>query len=633
MNKRIFPLFLFYFLFFTFPSHAQSGLKIYPENWFTGMKNPDLQLMIHGRGIAGSQVTLDKSYPGISLKATHRVKNPNYLFVDLVIEPQAKPGILKLSFRNGKSIQHREYPLLEKTAGNGSRYARGIHASDFIYLIMPDRFSNGDPSNDRFNDLRDTVCDRKNPLARHGGDLQGVINHLDYIRGLGVTAIWLCPVIENDMPLQKEPSGELSGYHGYWFTDHYQIDKRFGGKEAYLRFVQSAHAKGLKVIQDAVYNHIGETHWWMNDLPADDWINQWPAYQNTNHREEAMFDPHGSAKDKKIMEAGWFVPHLPDLNLKNKQLASFLIQNAIWMTETFQIDGWRVDTYKYCDEHFLNRLNDALAKEFPALTSFGEAWVGAVPASAYFCRNNLNIPFKHNLLGVTDFPVSFAMLNLIRKESNGPAAANGLYTTLAQDMLYQNPMHNCIFLDNHDMNRVYSETGEDPARFKMGMGLLLTLRGIPELYYGTEILMKNFKNPSDAMVREDFPGGFPGDPVNKFERSGRTDPENQAYDYISKLAAFRKTSSALGSGALMQYIPANGLYVYFRYDEKQTILCAVNTDEMERTLDFNDYSERTKGFASATDVMTGITVETGNNMKIPAGKMVILELKKPIDKK
>jgi glycosidase len=620
----------FLYLLFLLPCtlHAQLGPSVYPANWFTGMKSPELQLMVHDKNIAASQVILEPAYPGVRLKAVHRVKNPNYLFVDLVVDPTARPGKLHLAFRNGQSKKDCLYPLLPRTAGNGTRFARGIRASDLIYLIMPDRFSNGDPSNDRFSGMRDTVCDRNDPLARHGGDLQGVTDHLDYIRDLGITAIWLCPVVENNMPPEKEPSGDLSGYHGYWFTDHYRIDPRLGGSEAYRRLVQTAHAKGLKIIQDAVYNHIGEAHWWMQDLPSDDWINQWPAYQNTHHREEAMFDPHGSACDKQIMEAGWFVPHLPDLNLKNPFLASFLIQNAIWMTETYQLDGWRVDTYKYCDEHFLNRLNDALAREFPSLTSFGEAWVNSVTASAYFCRNNLNIPFKHNLLGVTDFPVSFAMLESLGKNKGWTEGVNRLYSTLAQDLLYQDPLHNCIFLDNHDMNRFYSEAGEDYASFEMGISLLLTMRGIPELYYGTEILMKNFKNPSDAQVREDFPGGFPGDPVNKFESRGRTGLENRAHDYIARLAAFRKTSTALGSGALMQYIPSGGLYIYFRYDRRQTILCALNTDTTVATISFGDYAERTKGFDLAVNVMTGEQLDIRGKMNLPARKMVILELKK-----
>ena len=285
--------------------------------------------------------------------------------------------------------------------------------------------------------------------------------------------------------------------------------------------MQAAHDRGLKVIQDAVYNHIGAAHWFMNDLPTDDWINQWPAYQNTSHREQAIFDIHASAKDKEVMEAGWFVPHLPDLNLRNPLLATYLIQQAIWMTQTFQLDGWRVDTYKYCDRTFLNNLNDALEKEFPSITSLGEATVNTVAAGAYFCRNNLNVSWKSNLTGILDFPVSYAMLEALKKNYGWTDGVNRLYTTLAEDMLYKDPMNNCIFLDNHDMDRFYSVAGEDYANFQMGIGLLLTERGIPHLYYGTEILMKNFKNPSDAMVREDFPGGFPGDQKNKFLSFGK----------------------------------------------------------------------------------------------------------------
>ena len=499
---------------------------------------------------------------------------------------------------------------------------------------MPDRFSNGDPNNDHYANMRDTVADRKNPLARHGGDIQGVTNHLDYIRQVGATAIWLTPVIENDMPLEKESAGWVSGYHGYWFTDHYAIDKRMGGKEAYLKMVQAAHARGLKVIQDAVYNHIGATHWIMTDPPADDWVNHWPAYQNTSHREQALFDIHGSMKDKEVMENGWFVPHLPDLNLKNPLLATYLIQQAIWMTQTFQLDGWRVDTYKYCDEHFLNKLNDALEKEFPKITSLAEATVNTVAAGAWFCRNNLKVSFKSNCTGILDFPVCDAMLEATRNHDGWTDGPNRLYTVLAEDMLYKDPMNNCIFLDNHDRDRFYSVVGEDYANFQMGIGLLLTERGIPHLYYGTEILMKNFKNPSDAMVREDFPGGFPGDPENKFLSSGRTPAENAAFDYVSKLANFRKTSSALGSGALMQYIPSKGTYIYFRYDSKQTILCALNSDTLSVNLKFSEYAERTAGFDLATNIITGVQVPVSGDLKLAPRSITILELKKmPTDNK
>jgi neopullulanase len=606
--------------------NAVDTLHVYPENWWTGMRNPHLQLMVRGKNI--NKKPVDIRYPGITLDSVHRVSNPDYLFLYITIGGAAKAGLCKIEIGFAESVDILSFELKSNPPGNGVSYARGIHASDFVYLLMPDRFSNGDPGNDHYSDMRDTIVDRNNPLARHGGDIQGVMNHLDYLQQLGVTTLWLTPVIANDMPLEKESAGWMSGYHGYWFTDPYEIDKRMGGREAYEKLIKTAHAKGMKIIQDAVYNHVGAAHWFVSDPPTTDWINQWPSYQNTNHREQTVFDIHGAASDKEIMEAGWFVPHLPDLNLRNPLLATFLIQQAIWMTETFLLDGWRVDTYKYCDPVFLNHLNEALEKEFPSITSLGEATVSSVAAGAYFCRNNMDVAWKSNLTGILDFPVCDAMLEAISGHSGWGDGVNRLYRTLAEDMLYKDPMNNCIFLDNHDRDRFYSVAGENMNHFKMGIGLLLTERGIPHLYYGTEILMKNFKNPSDAMVREDFPGGFPGDQKNKFLSSGRTTEENEAFDYVSALANFRKNSSALKKGELMHYIPVNGTYVYFRYDDQQTILCALNSDSLATSIDFGAYGERTRGFETATDVLTGVVYPIAGKMEIPAQTIRILELKR-----
>ena len=621
--KKLISLHLFFISFFCI---AQNEIKVYPSSWWIAMKNPHIQIMVHGDHIGN--LFWHTNYPGVKLEGFTKVKNNNYIFLNLTISPEAKPGIIQ--FQTGGTLRSEkiEFELKQQVSGNGTRFARGIQSADFIYLIMPDRFGNGDPNNDHYANMRDTVVDRRNPLARHGGDLQGVINHLDYIQQLGATAIWLTPVLENDMPVEKEPGGMLSGYHGYWFTDHYIIDKRLGGPSAYLKFVEAVHARGMKVIQDAVYNHIGATHWLMGDPPDSTWINYWPSYQNTSHREQAIFDIHGSKKDKEVMEAGWFVPHLPDLNLRNPLLATYLIQQAIWMTEEYKLDGWRVDTYKYCDPAFLNKLNEALEKEFPNITSLGEATVNSVAAGAYFCRNNLNVAWKSNLSGILDFPVCDAMLDAVNNNNGWNSGVNRLYTTLAEDMLYQNPMNNCIFLDNHDKDRFYSVVGEDFSKFKMGIGLLLTLRGIPHLYYGTEILMKNFKNPTDAMVREDFPGGFTGDAMNKFLPAGRNSQEQAAFEYISKLANFRKSSSALCYGKLMQFIPSKGTYVYFRYDEKQTIMCALNTDSISTTLDFRDFKEMTTGFDNATDIISGMQYPVSDTLNIPARGIMILILKK-----
>ncbi len=598
--------------------------QIYPANWFTNMQWNKVQLIIRGNHDAFNKEKLHIQYPGVQLTAIHPLENGKYMAVDLVVTAAAKPGNVTIEFTDGAKKHTVQWPLKERRAGRGRQFAQGVTAKDLVYRAMPDRFSNGDPKNDKFSDMRDTVCDRSSVLLRHGGDLQGLTNHLDYMKELGVTALWLCPVVENDMPLEKEPIGMLSGYHGYWFTDQYNIDKRYGGEDAYLKLSAALHANGMKLIQDAVYNHIGIKHWMAMDPPAKDWINQWPGYTGSNHREEAVFDMYGSASDKKQMLDGWFTPHLPDVNQRNPYVANYLIQHAIWTTETFGIDGWRVDTYKYCDEAFLNRINNALLKEYPSLTVFGEAWTNSITGSAYFARNNMQVPSKHNLQGVTDFPVNFAILATLNQPFGWTEGVNRLYMTLAQDMLYKEPKNNCIFLDNHDMDRFYSVVGEDMDRYKQGIVLLLTLRGIPQLYYGTEILMKNFKNPGDAMVRLDFPGGFPGDTENKFLAAGRTDKENEAFNYVKTLAQYRKTSSALTTGNTTQYVPKDGVYVYFRYDAKQTIMCIINTSAKEADIDFSKFEERTKGFTHGKNVIGGQGY--GKGFVIAAKGTLVLEL-------
>jgi glycosidase len=415
----------------------------------------------------------------------------------------------------------------------------------------------------------------------------------------------MTPVFDNDMPQMKEGNFFVSGYHGYWITDHYNVDKRMGGNEAYKNLINAAHKTGIKIIQDAVYNHVGSYHWSVLDPPAKDWINHWPSYQGTHHREEVFIDPYASKSDYDVMIKGWFVPHLPDLNLGNPYVATYLIQNSIWATQEFGIDGWRVDTYKYCDENFLIRINKALALEFPFITVFGEVTSGTVPPSAYFVKNNMITGYKHNANGVTDFPLWSAMISGMK---DGPSWTNGvnkLYTTLAQDLLYKDPEQNCIFLDNHDQDRVYSMIGEDYKKFKMGINWLLTLRGIPQLYYGTEILMKGTKQPTDAQVRKDFPGGWEGDEVYKFDSKNLSGSEDSAFSYVSKLAQFRKNSSALTTGKTMQYLPVEGVYVYFRYDKQQTVMVVSNTSDKQAPINKDIYKERTTGFTGIKNILTG----------------------------
>lgn len=592
-------------LLLAFSLQAQSNIELYPTNWFVGMKWNKVQIIVRNKEQAFLNPKLRLNYPGVQLTKVHVLENKKYLAIDLFISPTAQPGKVNIQIASANSNTIVAWELKPRRNGMGKTYAQGISAKDFIYLLMPDRFSNGDPTNDQIAEYTDKLVNRKDPIKRHGGDLQGVENNLEYLNNLGVTAIWMTPVLENDMPLQSEQAGMMAGYHGYWFTNHYAIDKRLGGEKAYKKLIDAAHAKGIKIIQDAVYNHVGNEHWMYKDAPAKDWINRWPAYTNTNHRDEAIFDPMGNVADKKVMLDGWFVPHLPDINQRNPFVSNFLIQHALWTVEEFGIDGWRVDTYKYCDEQFLNNVNAALEKDFPTISIFGEAVANTVAGSAYFTRNNMQAAFKHNAQGTTDFPLSYAMMDAINKPFGWTDGVNKLYMTLSQDLLYQAPEKNCIFLDNHDMERFVSMIGSDMSKYKMGMNLLLTLRGIPQLYYGTELWMKNFKDPNDGMVRLDFPGGFPNDEKDKRLESGRDQTENAAYNYVKTLANFRKSNSALQTGKMMQWLPNDGLYVYFRYNQSSTVMVVLNTSNKAKTVLMSNYDERTKGFTGYTDVVTG----------------------------
>lgn len=604
-------------------------MQLYPTNWFTGFKNSKLQLIIHQERVSEKipmyklSAAGMKLADGITLKMINRTDNPNYVFLDLVIDKTAKPGIRKIKLGQLSF----DYELKARNPGNGKTRVQGISSADFVYLLMPDRFANGDPSNDIVGGYRDQTVDRKNRFSRHGGDFKGIEDRLDYFNTLGVTAIWMTPVIENNVSLMHEWGNNVAGYHGYWFTDHYQVDKRLGGNEGYLKLCDAAHKKGIKIIQDAVYNHVSKEHWSVLDPPSNDWLNNWPSFTGPHHREETLFDPYASSFDKKNMLSGWFTDHLPDLNQQNPYVANFLIQHAIWTTETFGIDGWRVDTYKYCDEAFLNKVNNALFAEFPSIMVFGEAWVNTVIGNAYFTRNNINGVFSHNANGVIDFQSCFALLSAMNRAKGWNDGVNKLYMTLAQDLVYKNPMNNCIFMDNHDMDRVFSIVGEDWNKLKMGYNWLLTMRGIPQLYYGTEVLMKNLKTETDAMVREDFPGGWKEDAVNKFTDAGRTELERTAFNYLSALAQFRKRSSAITSGKTMQFVPKNDTYVYFRYDARQTVMVIANTGEKSFTPDLQTYTERIAGFTKARDVVTN-EVKSLEAIEVKAGESFVFELVK-----
>jgi neopullulanase len=597
-----------------------SQVNVYPSHWWVGMKESRLQLMLHGKDIGKGSVRLNP-YPGVRLQSIHVPENKNYVFIDLQVSPAAKPGKLQFKLAGSQSATL-QYELKAREKGNGITRNKGVTSADLVYLIMPDRFSNGDTTNDVVNGLRETLHNRKNPWSRHGGDIKGVQQKLDYLQDIGVTTVWMTPVVQNNMPMMHEWGNDVAGYHGYWITDHYNVDPRFGGNKAYKEMVATAHSKGMKVIQDAVYNHVGSHHWFILDIPMKDWLNNWPAYQGSNHKEEVFFDPYTSALDKDIMVGGWFVPHLPDLNLRNAFLANYLIQNAIWCTEEFGIDGWRVDTYKYCDEQFMNTINAALEKEFPKITIFGESWCNTPLGSAYFTQNNLDVPFKHNVQGVTDFPIAFGMKDAVLN----PGGTSQLYSLLAQDALYKNPLRNCIFLENHDMDRILSVLGNSVPRLKMATGLLLTIRGIPQVYYGTEVLMKNFKNPSDAEVRRDFPGGWQQDSVNKFIPEGRTPAEQEYHTWFKKLARYRLTSPALQTGKTLHYQPADNVYVYFRYTTSHRVMCILNPNTTSAKITMNRFQQGLAGKKMGRNILLEQLVDLSQVIDVPALSFTIIEL-------
>lgn len=604
-------------LFFLSGWVQSQEIKLYPVNWYTGMKWNKVQVLVRATHDI-SKSTVHVKYPGVQLEKINRFENGKYLALDLAITTAAKPGDVKIELTADDKKEIINWPLKPRRAGRGTSFAQGVNASDFIYFLMPDRFSNGDESNDRLPGMLDQSLNRDSIFHRHGGDLKGIINHLDYLQGLGVTTLWMTPVIENDMPNRTE--------HGYAFTDHYTIEPRFGGADAYHALSDALHKRGMKLIQDAVYNHVGSYHFIVKDAPAKDWLHQWPSFTQTSYKDQPLFDPYAAKSDAKKTADGWFTREMPDLNQQNPFVANFLIQHAIWSVEEFGVDGWRIDTYLYNDLPFMNRCNKALADEYPAITMFGEVWVHGVINQAYFGENKLDIPFKSNLQGLVDFQALFYGIQPALNEKFGwTEGVNKLYNTLANDIIYKDPTRNVIFLDNHDMTRFFSTVNEDVEKQKMGIGWLLTCRGIPQLYYGTEILMKGVANP-DGWVRLDFPGGWKGDRKNAFTGEGLTADEQKIQSYTRTLAVFRKNSAALTKGKFMQYLPSDGLYVYFRYNEKQTVMCVMNSSEKDKEVNFSDYNERTSGFTSATEITDGTRFK--RNFSIPPKKLFILELHK-----
>lgn len=561
-RSLIIPLLLFCSLVLN--AQEQNIWHVEPPNWWVGMQNTELQIMLHGSNISDFEPLID--YRGVEITKVERTSNPNYLFIYLTINENANAGKMSITLTS----EDRD-PLVVvydlKSRENNSKNRKGFDASDVICLITPDRFANGDPSNDEFPDMADKL-DRDNPDGRHGGDLKGIIDHLDYLADMGYTALWLNPVVENDM--------QAYSYHGYSGTDLYKIDPRFGSNNDYLLLSEEAHKRGIKLIMDQIMNHCGSGHWWMSDMPSEDWINSMDKYRQTTHKRVVLNDPYVAESDIKKFTEGWFVRTMPDMNQNNPLLADYLIQNSIWWVEFAKLSGIRHDTHSYAGKEFMKEYSCRIMTEYPNFNIVGEEWTLNPAIIAKWQKGKINSDnYSSCMPSMFDFPLQSALVQALTEEESWDRGWIKVYEMLSNDFLYADPFNLVIFPDNHDMDRFYTQLNEDMNLFKMGIAYNLTMRGIPQLYYGTELVMTN-SNPGHGLIRSDFPGGWPGDVKNGFTSKNLSEEEIEAQLYLKKLLNWRKKSATIHNGNLMHYAPVGGVYIYFRYLDNQVVMLAFN---------------------------------------------------------
>lgn len=575
------------------------------------MKTQSLQLQVKGENIRDAEVSV--TAPGVSLDSVARLDgSPDWQYIYLTVTPQAKPGPVKITWREGKKRIVREYQLRERREQRG---AQGFSSDDILYMIMPDRFADGDAANNHSPLLRhDAAVDRSKPNVRHGGDLKGIADHIDYIDSLNVTAVWLNPVLENDMP--------GGSYHGYATTDYYRVDPRFGSNDDYTALIARLHDRGIKTVMDMIFNHSGSEHPWLSSPPASDWFNFQDGFVETNHKLSTVADRYASRYDRQLAQKGWFVREMPDLNQLNPHLMKYLIQNSIWWIEESQIDGIRMDTYPYADENEMKRWIQEVKYEYPDFNIVGECWF-ADPAAEQFWQEGSGVAaargFNSGLPVVMDFPLHLKSTDLapFTKRTDGWNGLSDIYGHMALDYIYANPLAVLRFLDNHDTNRVITSPLDSLDSWKQAVTMLLTIPGIPQLYYGTELLMSGTREGGDGNVRRDVPGGFPGDTENQFIREGRSELQNEAYDFIAKLAGIRKNSEALRRGDMKHFAPDNGVYVYQRFTPDSEVIVMMNGRDEENTVNMSRYAEIIIPGEEYVDLLTGeilIPIVGGNTL-------------------
>lgn len=595
-------------------SSAQS-LRVEPTFWWSGMQETELQLMVYGKDIANYAPQIKGD--GVVIKEAVRLESPNYVLLYLDIA-NSKPGTFEMVFTNGKKKIVQPYELKKRT-GN-KQDIKGFDSSDVLYLIMPDRFANGNPNNDQIKMNQPYTVDRNDPNVRHGGDLKGISDRLDYLSDLGVTAIWLNPVLENDM--------EGGSYHGYATTNYYNVDPRFGTNDEYAKLIADAHSKGIKVVMDMIFNHCGSDHPWMSDVPSKDWFNNMGEYVETSHKKESYFDPYASEFDKRKMEDGWFVPTMPDLNQRNRHVAKYLIQNSIWWIEFSAVDGIRQDTYPYADYEMMQDWCEAIYKEYPHYNIVGEAWHNNPIGSAWWQANSkLNQRSNTMLKSVMDFRLMGLSHSAFAEETTPwDGGFHNIYDHLAHDFIYADVNYLLRFLDNHDTDRFLKEMPTDLGYWKQAITFLLTIPGMPQIYYGTELLMNGTKYKSDGYVRLDVPGGWPNDTNNQFVAEGRTPLQNDAFSFLRQMLHWRKGNDVVAYGKMKHYVPQNGVYLYERYlDNGKQVVIVMNGSSENREISLNRYAETLKGKASWTDILTNKPLTLGDKITLSPRQILILQ--------
>ena len=609
--------------------------RIEPTDWYVGMKDASLQLMVCGKDVRSTEVEV--SYPGVRIDSIARLDSPNYLFLYLNLEG-AKAGEMTLSFKQGKQTKKVKYQLKDRAMAGDKRM--GFTNEDVLYMLMPDRFANGNPKNDVLQNLRDKTCDRTAPSLRHGGDLEGIRQHLDYFTDLGVTALWLTPVLENDSP----NNGYSSSYHGYATTDYYRVDPRFGTNEDYKRLIDEAHSKGLKVVMDMIFNHCGSNHPWLADMPSKDWFNtpEWlldkeqdqktggraksnSKYLQTTYKLTPVLDPYASKIDLHETVDGWFVPSMPDLNQRNPHVMKYLIQNSEWWIETVGIDGIRMDTHPYADRDGMALWLKTLDNEYPNFNTVGETWVSEPAYTAAWQKDSKLSEKNSYLKTVMDFAFHERINQAKNEDSrNGWGGMNRIYNVLCYDYLYANPKSVMAFIENHDTDRFLGE-GQDTLALKQALALLLTINRTPQLYYGTEVLMNGTKAKTDGYVRQDFPGGWAGDTNNAFTEEGRTKAQNDIFHWTSRLLHWRKGNEVITKGSQTQFCTYNGIYVIARQYNGKNVMTIINGQKEAGELNVKRYAEIIGNAEKATDVTTGCNVAINQNIKLRPRQTMVLE--------